>query len=107
GITEENIGAYQDAIRSGKLTADQLHAHIYDSAWLSEQIGAPVDTGLDILLTTDFDEGEEEGDDEEEHEDIDPVNYYDDDVGEEYPLEEPHTKTIRLGPDLFTITRNP
>ena len=110
GVTETNIGAYQRAVRSGKLTADALHEHVYDSKWLSEAIGAPVDTGLDILLTFEDDEDEEgdfENDGEDDGEEVDPAVYQEFVVGGgDYPAPGPNTMTFRLGPTLYTVTKD-
>jgi len=59
GLTETNYGAYQRLIRAGTLTADTLHAHAGDDAWLSEQIGMPVETPWGFILEVDDDDDEE------------------------------------------------
>ena len=111
GVTEANIGAYKNAVRSGKLTADLLHAHIYDSAWLSEQIGAPVNTHLDILLTFEDEDDEEFDDDDEEDEesdeDFDPAAAYHEFMskGCEYPAPGPNTLSFDRGGTHFILTK--
>ena len=102
GVTEQNIGAYQKAIRSGKLTADALHEHVYDSKWLTEAIGAPVNTGLDFLLAFEDDDNFEEDEDDvddvddDDDEDFDPEAAYYKFMNEEYPAPGPNTITFHL-----------
>ena len=70
GLTETTYGAYQRLIRSGLLTADMLHAHAGDDAWLSEQIGMPVETPWRFILEFVDDDDEEEVSAEEDEEEI-------------------------------------
>ena len=70
GLTESTYSAYQRLIRSGSLTADTLHAHAGDDAWLSERIGMPVETPWRFILEFDDDDDEEEVSAEEDAEEI-------------------------------------
>ncbi|MCO5246835.1 MAG: hypothetical protein M9927_23945 [Anaerolineae bacterium] len=111
GVSEQNIGAYQRAIRNGSLTADALHEHVYDSKWLTEAIGAPVNTGLDFLLAFEDDDNFEEDDDEDDEdyyddEDFDPEAAYYKFMNEEYPAPGPNTITFQLGATKYTLTKN-
>jgi len=65
GLTETTYGAYQRLIRAGTLTADLLHAHAGDDAWLSEQIGMPVETPWRFILEVVDDDEEVEADEGE------------------------------------------
>ena len=75
GLTESTYSAYQRLIRSGSLTADTLHAHAGDDAWLSEQIGMPVETPWRFIREIVDDEEEEEidGGEREQEESIDSL----------------------------------
>ena len=112
GVSEQNIGAYQRAIRNGSLTADALHGHVYDSKWLTEAIGAPVNTKLDFLLAfEEEDDGEFDNDDEEDEEsdeDFDPAAAYHKFMseGDEYPTPSPNIITFQLGATKYTLTKN-
>ena len=111
GVSEQNIGAYQRAIRNGSLTADALHGHVYDSKWLTEAIGAPVNTKLDFLLAfEEEDDGEFDNDDEEDEEsdeDFDPAAAYHEFMskGCEYPAPGPNTLSFDRGGTHFILTK--
>ncbi|MCB0023344.1 MAG: hypothetical protein KDD91_09960, partial [Caldilinea sp.] len=92
----------------------------YDSKWLTEAIGAPVNTGLDFLLAFEDDDNFEEDDDgkEDENNDENDEDYDDEDFdpaaayhkfmseGDEYPTPSPNIITFQLGATKYTLTKN-
>lgn len=49
GLNQQNYKAYQQAVRHGKINANQLHAIVGDGPRLSKVIGVPITTLWDAI----------------------------------------------------------